>query len=59
MTELAGSIKDKSMLEALMARGIGKITGDAEYVADAIIFALAQDHAVAINDITLSPTATP
>jgi NADP-dependent 3-hydroxy acid dehydrogenase YdfG len=59
MTELAGSIKDESMLEALMARGIGKIAGDAEYVADAIIFALAQDHAVAINDITLSPTATP
>lgn len=59
MTELAGSIKDKSMLEALMARGIGKIAGDAGYVADAIMFALSQDPAVAINDITISPTATP
>ncbi|MEY2972378.1 MAG: SDR family oxidoreductase [Gammaproteobacteria bacterium] len=59
MTELAGSIKDESMLEALMARGIGKIAGDAGYVADAILFALSQDAAVAINDITLSPTATP
>ena len=59
MTELAGSIKDESMLEALIARGIGKIAGDAGYVADAILFALSQDAAVAINDITLSPTATP
>jgi len=59
MTELAESIKDESMYELLVNRGIGKIAGNAEYVADAIIFALAQDGSVAINDLTIQPTATP
>ena len=40
-TELAFSIKDESMLEALMSRGIGNIAQPAERVAESIIYASA------------------
>ena len=56
-TELAGSIKDESMLEALMKRGVGAVAQPAERVADAIKYALEQDHGVAVNEIVIRPTA--
>ena len=56
-TELAGSIKDESMLEALMKRGVGAVAQPAERVADAIKYALEQDHGVSVNEIVIRPTA--
>ena len=56
-TELAASIKDESMLEALMKRGVGAVAQPAERVADAIKYALEQDHGVAVNEIVIRPTA--
>ncbi len=58
LTELAGSIKDKSMLDMLMSRGIGSIAQPAERVADSIKYALEQDHGVSVNEIVIRPTAT-
>ena len=56
-TELAFSIKDESMLEALMSRGIGSIAQPAERVAESIIYALQQDPGVSVNEIVIRPTA--
>ena len=56
-TELAFSIKDESMLEALMSRGIGAIAQPAERVAESIIYALQQDPGVSVNEIVIRPTA--
>ena len=56
-TELAGSIKDESMLEALIKRGVGAVAQPAEKVADAIKYALEQDHGVSVNEIVIRPTA--
>ena len=56
-TELAFSIKDESMLEALMSRGIGNIAQPAERVAESIIYALQLDPGVSVNEIVIRPTA--
>lgn len=56
-TELAFSIKDESMLEALMSRGIGAVAQPAERVAESIIYALQQDPGVSVNEIVIRPTA--
>jgi len=56
-TELAFTIKDDSMLEALMARGIGAIAQPAERVAESIVYALEQDPGVSVNEIVIRPTA--
>ena len=56
-TELASSIKDESMLEALIKRGVGAVAQPAEKVADAIKYALEQDHEVSVNEIVIRPTA--
>ena len=56
-TELAFSIKDNSMLEALMSRGIGNIAQPAERVAESIIYALQLDPGVSVNEIVIRPTA--
>ena len=56
-TELASSIKDESMLEALIKRGVGAVAQPAEKVADAIKYALEQDHGVSVNEIVIRPTA--
>ena len=56
-TELAFSIKDESMLEALMSRGIGEIAQPAERVAESIIYALQLDPGVSVNEIVIRPTA--
>ena len=56
-TELAFSIKDESMLEALMNRGIGNIAQPAERVAESIIYALQLDPGVSVNEIVIRPTA--
>ena len=56
-TELAFSIKDESMLEALMTRGIGNIAQPAERVAESIIYALQLDPGVSVNEIVIRPTA--
>ena len=50
-------IKDESMLEALMKRGVGAVAQPAERVADAIKYALEQDHGVSVNEIVIRPTA--
>ena len=55
-TELAFSIKDESMLEALMSRGIGEIAQPAERVAESIIYALELDPGVSVNEIVIRPT---
>lgn len=56
-TELAFSIKDESMLEALMSRGIGEVAQPAERVAESIIYALQLDPGVSVNEIVIRPTA--
>ena len=56
-TELAFSIKDESMLEALMSRGIGAVAQPAKRVAESIIYALQQDPGVSVNEIVIRPTA--
>ena len=56
-TELAFSIKDESMLAALMSRGIGEIAQPAERVAESIIYALQLDPGVSVNEIVIRPTA--
>jgi NADP-dependent 3-hydroxy acid dehydrogenase YdfG len=57
MTELAFTIKDESMMEALMSRGLGAIAQPAERVAESIIYALQQDPGVSVNEIVIRPTA--
>lgn len=56
-TELAFSIKDESMLKALMSRGIGEVAQPAERVAETIIYALQLDPGVSVNEIVIRPTA--
>ncbi len=56
-TELANSITDPAVIQGFIDRGIHKIAQDPGYVADAIIYALAQDPQVAVNEITIRPTA--
>ena len=56
-TELAFSIKDESMLETLMSRGIGEVAQPAERVAESIIYALQLDPGVSVNEIVIRPTA--
>ena len=45
------------MLEALIKRGVGAVAQPAEKVADAIKYALEQDHGVSVNEIVIRPTA--
>ena len=40
-----------------MKRGVGAVAQPAERVADAIKYALEQDHGVAVNEIVIRPTA--
>ena len=56
-TELAFTIKDQSMMEALMSRGLGDIAQPAERVAESIVYALQQDPGVSVNEIVIRPTA--
>ena len=56
-TELAFSIKDESMMQALISRGLGDIAQPAERVAEAIIYALQQDPDVSVNEIVIRTTA--
>ena len=56
-TELAFTIKDESMMEALMSRGLGDIAQPAERVAESIVYALQQDPGVSVNEIVIRPTA--
>jgi NADP-dependent 3-hydroxy acid dehydrogenase YdfG len=56
-TELAFTIKDESMMEALMSRGLGAIAQPAERVAESIVYALQQDPGVSVNEIVIRPTA--
>ena len=56
-TELAFSIKDESMLEALMSRGIGAVAQPAERVAESIIYALQQDPGVTVTELVIRQTA--
>ena len=57
MTELAFTIKDESMMEALISRGLGDIAQPAERVAESIVYALQQDPGVSVNEIVIRPTA--
>ena len=54
-TELAGSIKDENTLKAMMERFKPEDIGDAKEIANAIVFALSQDRAVAVNEIVMRP----
>ncbi len=54
-TELGNSINDAAIKDSLGA--YEKIVQPAEHVADAIIFALKQPPNVAINELTIRPTA--
>ena len=56
-TELGSTIKDESMLEMLMKGNLANIAEPAERIADAIIFALQQDHGVSANEIVIRPIA--
>ena len=56
-TELAFSIKDESMLEALMSRGIGAVAQPAERVAESIIYALQKDPGVTVTELVIRQTA--
>ena len=52
-TELGDSVKDESIRAQLGQWA--DISGNAEEVAKAIMFAISQDPAVAINDLTIRP----
>ena len=45
------------MIEMLMKGNLANIAEPAERIADAIIFALQQDHGVSANEIVIRPIA--
>mgnify|MGYP001162833765 FL=1 len=56
-TELGNSIKDEAVFETLKNTGLAEIAQPPQAVAQAIKFALQQDHGVAINEVVIRPTA--
>jgi NADP-dependent 3-hydroxy acid dehydrogenase YdfG len=56
-TELVDGVTDPFVREIFEKRNLGQLAQPAERVAEAILFALNQDAGVAINEITIRPTA--
>ena len=55
--KLGNSIKDEAVFETLKNTGLAEIAQPPQEVAQAIKFALQQDHGVAINEVVIRPTA--
>ena len=53
----SNSIKDEAVFETLKNTGLAEIAQPPQAVAQAIKFALQQDHGVAINEVVIRPTA--
>ncbi len=56
-TELGDSITDDSVREAMMQSDLAQVVQPPERVAEAILFALAQDPGVSVNELVIRPTA--
>ena len=56
-TELTDGITDELVRDVMEKRGFKDLAQPAERVAEAILFALNQDPGVAVNEITIRPTA--
>ncbi|MBN4046566.1 SDR family oxidoreductase [bacterium AH-315-P15] len=58
-TELVDAITDEFVMDVFQRRNVGALAQPAERVAEAILYALNQNPDVAVNEITIRPTAQP